>query len=58
MKEKGNFEKFERRLGLVDEELRASALEYAAEIFAEEECTREEALKKGLSKAELDKRNF
>lgn len=58
MKEKEDFRKFQKRLNVLDEDIRASALEYAAAIFAEEKCTREEALEKGISKAEMDKRNL
>jgi hypothetical protein len=58
MKEKGDFDEFQKRLNVLDEDVRASALEYAAEIFAEESCTRAEALEKGISRAEMDKRNL
>lgn len=56
--EENDFEKFEKRLNTLDDEIRILALQYAAEIFAEEELTREEALEKGITKAELEKRDL
>ena len=58
MEDQKDFEKFEKRLNSLNEDIRSRALEYAAEIFAEEEITREEALEKAISKAELEKRNL
>lgn len=58
MDEKEDFDEFQKRLNVLDEDIRSSALEYAAEIFAKENCTREEALEKGITKAEMEKRNL
>jgi hypothetical protein len=58
MEEKDDFEEFEKRLNVLDEDIRANALEYAAEIFVKEKCTREEALERGIAKAEMDKINL
>ncbi|UZH55477.1 hypothetical protein JRG66_00835 [Salinimicrobium tongyeongense] len=58
MDEKEDFDGFQKHLNVLDEDIRARALEYAAEIFAKENCTREEALERGIAKAEMDKRNL
>ena len=56
MDDSGDFERFERRLGMLDKDVRCTALEYASQIFAQQEVSREEALEKGISRAELEKR--
>lgn len=58
MNEYKNFDEFQKRLNALDEDIRARALEFASEIFAHEDLSRYEALEKGISKAEMEKRNL
>ncbi|WP_169578590.1 hypothetical protein [Salinimicrobium terrae] len=58
MKNFKDFEKFEERLNSLDEDIRSSALEYASQLFSKKNISREEALEKGISRAELEKRNL
>ena len=53
-----DFEKFEKRLNSLDDDIRPRALQYASEFFADHDISREEALEKGISKAELEKRDL
>lgn len=53
-----DFGEFEKRLSALDEDVRTVALQHAAEYYAENECTREEALEKGIAKAEIEKRKI
>ena len=53
-----DFSEFEKRLSALDEDVRTVALKHAAQYFAENKCSREEALEKGISKAEMEKRNI
>ena len=58
MEEFENFDGFQKRLNVLDEDIRIRALEIAAEISARGKITRHEALEKGISKAEMEKRNL
>ncbi|WP_324719355.1 hypothetical protein [Salinimicrobium sp. HB62] len=58
MEENREFEEFQERLNVLDAGIRARALELASEIYAGEKCTREEALEKGITQAELENRNI
>lgn len=53
-----DFGEFEKRLSALDEKVRSVALKYAAQYFAENKCSREEALEKGIAKAEMEKRKI
>ena len=53
-----DFSGFEQRLTTLDDEVRTAALRYASEYFADNECSREEALEKGIAKAEMKKRKL
>lgn len=53
-----DFKKYEKRLNSLDEKIRNLALEYASEYFATEALSREEALEKGISRAEMEKRDL
>lgn len=53
-----DFGEFEQRLGSLDDEVRVVALKYAAQYYAENRCSREEALEKGIARAELEKRRL
>jgi uncharacterized membrane protein len=58
MEEFEDFNEFQKRLNVLEEEIRGRALEIAAEIFARGKISRHEALEKGISKAEMEKRNL
>ena len=49
------FNSFEKRLAGMDEEIRMLALEYASEIYQDNDCSKEEALEKAIVKAEMKK---
>ena len=53
-----DFSEFEKHLSALDEEVRNVALQHAAEYFAENKCSREEALEKGIAKAEMERRDI
>jgi len=52
------FNSFEKRLAGMDEEIRMLALEYASEIYQDNDCSKEEALEKAIVKAEMKKRDL
>lgn len=53
-----DFREFEKRLSALDNDVRDLALQRASEYFAENKCSREEALEKGIAKAEMEKRKI
>ncbi len=53
-----DFEKYKKRLNSLDDDIRSRALQYASEFYADHDLSREEALEKGISKAELKKRDL
>ena len=58
MKDHKDFDRFKKRLNALDEDIRSSALEYASQLFSKKNISREEALEKGISRAELEKRDL
>ena len=52
------FQQFAQRLDVLDESVRETALQYAEEFYEEGEGSREEALERGIAKAELEKRKL
>lgn len=52
------FKDFEKRLGVLREEVRELAEQYGEEIYENEDCTKEEALEEGISKAEMELREL
>ncbi|MGB7786452.1 MAG: hypothetical protein WBL27_10150 [Salinimicrobium sp.] len=52
------FKEFRKRLAGLDEEVRILALEYASEIYQKDDCSKEEALEKAISRAEMKKRDL
>lgn len=52
------FNSFRKRLAGLDDEVRMLALEYASEIFQSNDCSKEEALEKGIARAEMEKRDL
>lgn len=49
---------FEERLALLKEPVKSTARKYALEFHSDDDCSPEEALEKGISKAELEERNL
>ncbi|MHA6250041.1 cation diffusion facilitator family transporter [Pontibacter sp. CAU 1760] len=47
------FNDHQQRLGVLDEQTRGMALKYAEELYSEENCSKEEALERGITKAEM-----
>ena len=54
----GLFKGYQQRLNLLDEDIRIQAQEYAEEFYRNEKCSKEQALERGITKAELEKRNL
>lgn len=52
------FKKHQKRLNVLDERVRSAAMAYAEEFYSTRQCTKEEALERGIAKAELKKRNL
>jgi cobalt-zinc-cadmium efflux system protein len=52
------FEDHQQRLNVLDEQARSLAIKYAEELYSEEKCPKEEALERGITKAEMELRNL
>lgn len=52
------FGAFKERLGHLDEEIRERALSYAKDFFDSGKMTKEVALEKGITRAEIEKRDL
>ena len=52
------FQEQNPRLEVLEEEVRKTALKYAEELYRNGQCTKEEALERAITKAELEKRNL
>ncbi|MDT0651215.1 hypothetical protein [Autumnicola edwardsiae] len=52
------FKGYEKRLNVLEEPVRTSAIKYAEIFFQDTKCTIEEALEKGIAKAEMEQRNL
>ena len=52
------FDDSRQRLEVLDEEIRRAAVKYAEEFYRNEKCSKEQALERGIAKAELEKRNL
>ena len=52
------FQAYGQRLDILDEAVRAAALQYAEEFYEKGEGSREEALERGIAKAELERREL
>ena len=46
------------RLNMLDENIRESAVKYAEEYYTTNQCSKEEALERGIVKAEMEMRNL
>lgn len=51
-------ERFKERLNVLKEPIKNTAVQYAETIFRQGNCSPEEAIERGITKAELDKRNL
>lgn len=51
-------ERFKERLSVLKEPIRNPVVQYAEAIFSQGNCSPEEALERGIAKAELEKRNL
>ena len=52
------FQDHKKRLNVLEEPVRKSAIKYAEIFFKENNITIEEALEKGIAKAEMEQRNL
>lgn len=52
------FKEYDQRLGVLDVVVREAALKYAEEFYRKDQCTKEEALEKGIVKAEMTYRKL
>lgn len=52
------FQEYHQRLEVLDEDVRKAALQYAEEFYRQQQSSKEEALEKGIARAELDKRKL
>lgn len=52
------FSEFKDRLRVLDEEIRVTALEYAVDFFSSGKMSKAQAMEKGITRAEIEKRNL
>ncbi|MEQ9438441.1 MAG: hypothetical protein RIG62_05315 [Cyclobacteriaceae bacterium] len=52
------FDDSRQRLEVLDEKIRKAAVKYAEEFYRNGKCSKQEALERGIIKAELEKRNL
>ena len=52
------FNDYQERLDILGEDIRAVALKYAKDFHLNNKCSKEEALERGIVKAEMDKRKL
>lgn len=52
------FAEFKSRLGSLNEEVRESALSYAADFYSSGKISKAEAIEKGITRAEIEKRDL
>ena len=52
------FKDYQKRLDVLDEDIRAVALKYAKDFHLNEKCSKEEAIERGLVKTEMEKRKI
>ncbi|EKF53986.1 MAG: hypothetical protein ACTJGD_04685 [Mesonia hippocampi] len=52
------FKDYQERLNVLDENIRAVALKYARDLYVDKKCSKDEALERGIVKAEMEKRNL
>jgi hypothetical protein len=52
------FKNHKKRLNVLDENIRIAALKYAKEFYLSKKCSKEEALERGIVKAEMKNRKL
>ncbi|MCJ8167612.1 cation diffusion facilitator family transporter [Pontibacter sp. E15-1] len=52
------FEDHQQRLGVLDEQVRRMAVRHAERLYIEGKCTKDEALERGITQAEMELRNL
>ncbi|WP_197055427.1 hypothetical protein [Gillisia sp. Hel_I_29] len=52
------FSDYQERLNVLDENIRALALKYATDFHLNNKCSKDEAIERGIVKAEMEKRNL
>lgn len=52
------FKDYQKRLDVLDSKIRDAALKYAEEFYRKDQCSKEEAIEKGIAKAELASRKL
>lgn len=52
------FKDYQERHNVLDENIRAVALKYARDLYVDKKCSKDEALERGIVKAEMEKRNL
>lgn len=52
------FKDYQERLNVLDENIRAVALKYARDLYVDKKCSKDEALERGIVKAEMEKRKL
>jgi len=52
------FKDYQEKLNVLDENIRAVALNYARDFFVNEKCSKEEAIERGITKAEIANRKL
>jgi len=55
---KNLFKDYQERFNVLDENIRALALKYARDFFVNEKCSKEEAIERGITKAEIANRKL
>lgn len=55
---KDHFSKYQKRLNVLQIDVRILAMKYAEKFYKKDRCTKDEALEKGIVKAEMEIRNL
>ncbi|EIJ39896.1 hypothetical protein LDL79_10980 [Leeuwenhoekiella palythoae] len=54
----GLFKNYTKRFNILDENIRELAVKYAEEHYRKNQCSKEEALERGIVKAEMENRKI
>ena len=52
------FKDYQERIDLLDENIRELTVKYAEEFYRANQCSKEEALERGIVRAEMEKRKI
>ncbi len=52
------FKDYQERFNVLDENIRALALKYAKDFYLNKNCSKEEAIERGITKAEIANRKL